>query len=110
VAACEAAREGVWLQRLLVDINLGSERPLRIMCDNQSAIQLIKNPVFHQRTKHIDVRFHFVRELQEKGDINVIYVSTDNQLADPFTKPLPNPRFSILRELAGIVPVPTDLN
>lgn len=79
------------------------------MCDNQSAIHLIKNPVFHQRTKHIDVRYHFIRELQENGDININFVPTENQLADPFTKPLPNPRFSILRELAGIVAVPTDL-
>jgi hypothetical protein len=109
VAACEAAREGVWLQRLLRDINMVSERPLELQCDNQSAIQLIKNPVFHQRTKHIDVRYHFIRELQEKGDINVTYVPTEKQLADPLTKPLPNPRFSLLRELTGIVAVPTNL-
>jgi hypothetical protein len=86
-----------------------SERPLELQCDNQSAIQLIKNPVFHQRTKHIDVRYHFIRELQEKGDINVTYVPTEKQLADPLTKPLPNPRFSLLRELTGIVAVPTNL-
>lgn len=110
VAACEAAREGVWIKRLLImDMNLGSEKLLLVMCDNQSAIQLIKNPVFHHRTKHIDIRYHFIRELQENGEINVNYVSTENQLANPFTKPLPNPRFSVLRELAGIVAVLFDL-
>ncbi len=76
------------------------------MCDNQSAIQLIRNPVFHQRTKHIDVRYYFVRERQEAGDVDVSYISTKDQLADPLTKVLPNPRFSELRQLIGIVSVP----
>lgn len=92
-----------------MDMNLGSEKPLLIMCDNQSAIQLMKNPLFHQRMKHINVRCHFIRELQETGEINVNYVSTENQLADPFTKHLPNHRFSVLRELSGIIAVPIDL-
>ena len=83
--------------------------PIRIMCDNQSAIALIKNPVHHQRSKHIEVRYYFVRERQEAGDIDVQYISTDCQLADNLTKPLPNPRFSALRELMGIVEVPLNL-
>ena len=91
------------------DLDPGFKGPIPMMCDNQSAIQLIKNPVHHQKTKHIDVRYCFVREHQELGDINVIYVPTKSQLADSLTKPLPNPRFSCLRELSGIVPVPTDL-
>jgi hypothetical protein len=81
-----------------------------LMCDNQSTIQLIRNPVFHQRTKHIDVNYYFVRETQEAGDIDVSYISTNDQLADPLTKILPNPRFSILRELMGILPVPSKQN
>ena len=109
VAACEATKEGVWLGRLMSDLDPGFKGPIPMMCDNQSAIQLIKNPVHHQRTKHIDVRYCFVREHQELGDINVTYVPTKSQLADSLTKPLPNPRFSCLRELSGIVPVPTDL-
>ena len=70
-------------------------------------IELIKNPRFHQRTKHVDIRFHFIREHQEAKEIEVAYIPTDNQLADPFTKPLPNPRFSNLRSLIGIVVTPS---
>ena len=109
VAACETTREGIWLQRLLKDLSQGPADPITIMCDNQSAIQLIKNPVFHQRTKHIDVRFHFIREHLEAGNIKVLYVPTNDQIADPFTKPLPNPRFSVIRTQMGIVAVPTNL-
>ena len=76
------------------------------MCDNQSAIRLVKNPELHQRTKHIDTRFHFIRQHYEAKDIDILYIPTEKQLADPFTKPLPNPRFSTLRDAAGIVAVP----
>lgn len=74
IAACEATKEGVWLQRLLKEITPGPVGPMPLLCDNQSAIQLIKNPVFHQRTKHIDVRYNFIREHQENGIIDVKYI------------------------------------
>lgn len=109
VASSEATREGVWLGRLMGDITPGWKGPIRIMCDNKSAVDLIKNPVYHQRSKHIDVRYYFVRERQEAGDIDVQQISTYDQLADPLTKPLPNPRFSSLRLSMGIVDVPIDL-
>lgn len=71
--------------------------------DNQSAIQLAKNPVYHKRTKHIDVHYHFVREKVEDKSITVKYVPSEYQLADIFTKALPRERFSDLRKelLAG---------
>jgi hypothetical protein len=106
VAACEAAKEAVWLKRLMKNAMPEWDESIPVMCDNQSTIQLIRNPVFHQRTKHIDVKYYFVRERQEAGDIYVSYISTNDQLADPLTKILPNPRFSSLRELMGILPVP----
>lgn len=65
--------------------------------DNQSAIRLVKNPEFHKRTKHIDVRYHFIREKYEAGMFELTYVSSDEQLADIFTKPLPRRRFELLR-------------
>jgi hypothetical protein len=77
--------------------------PIRIIFDNKSVIALIKNPVHHQRSKHIKVRYYFVQERQEAGDIEVQYISTDIQLVDSLTKPLPNPRFSALRKLMGIL-------
>jgi hypothetical protein len=106
IAACEATKEGIWIRRLLLELFPEWNKPIPIKCDNQSAIGLIKNPRFHQRTKHVDIRFHFIREHHEAKEIEVTYISTDNQLADPFTKPLPNPRFSNLRNLIGIVLAP----
>lgn len=81
--------------------------PLPLMCDNMSPIDLIKNPKFHQRTKHIDVRYHFIRAQQESNEIDVKYVTTAEQLADSFTKPLAFSRFSELRNAIAVVPTPT---
>ena len=60
-----------------------------ILCDNTSAINISKNPIQHSRTKHIEIRHHFLRDHSQKGDIVLEYISTDRQLADIFTKPLP---------------------
>ena len=70
--------------------------------DSTSAISLARNPVLHSRTKHIDVRFHFLRNHYEKGDIDLIHVATENQLADIFTKPLELSAFSRLRGELGV--------
>jgi hypothetical protein len=64
-----------------------------LLCDNESAIRMADNPVEHSRTKHIDIRHHFLRDHQQKGDIEVFYISTENQLVDIFTKPLDEKTF-----------------
>jgi hypothetical protein len=64
-----------------------------LLCDNENAILLVDNPVEHSRTKHIDIRHHFLRDHQQRGDIDVCHISTENQLADIFTKPLDDKRF-----------------
>ena len=74
-----------------------------LLIDNQSAIQLCKNPVFHGRSKHIETRFHFIRENVESGKVAVRHVKTDNQLADIMTKPIGRVRFQQLRLKIGIV-------
>jgi hypothetical protein len=58
-----------------------------LICDNECAIRMVYNPVEHSRTKHTDIRYHFLRHHQQKGDIEIAYVSTHNKLADIFTKP-----------------------
>jgi hypothetical protein len=68
-----------------------------LLCDNESAIRMANNPIEHSRTKHIDIRYHFLRDHQQKGDIEIAYVSTHNQLADIFTKLLDEKTFTKLR-------------
>jgi hypothetical protein len=68
-----------------------------LMCDSSSAICLAQNPIFHERTKHIKVRHHFLRDHVEKGDIEKKYINTERQLADIFTKPLDATHFAPLR-------------
>jgi hypothetical protein len=68
-----------------------------LMCDSSSAICLAQNPVFHERAKHIKVRYHFLRDHVEKGDIEMRYIETERKLTDIFIKPLDKTRFASLR-------------
>lgn len=102
VAASITSREAVWLRRLLSEIECPCKEATTIYVDNQSAIRLVKNPEFHKRTKHIDVRYHFVREKVHSGELSVEYLQTKEQKADIFTKALPKNRFCKLREDIGV--------
>ena len=82
----------------------GKGGPIIIYCDNQSAIQLVHHSDQRPKTKHNDVRYHFIRLQQATGEIDMQYVNTNGQLADILTKALPGPRFSIIQEALGIVP------
>lgn len=87
MALCEATKEAIWLKNLMRDLGEVQESTV-IWCDNQSAIKLTINHQFHQRTKHIDIRFHFIREAEENKLIQVKYIDTKEQLVDILTKPL----------------------
>jgi len=80
-----------------------------IKCDSTSAINLSKNPVFHSRTKYIEIRHHFLRDHVLKGDYVLEFVDTKNQLADIFTKPLPKDSFYTIRRELGLLDA-SDLN
>jgi hypothetical protein len=103
VASAAGACQAMWLIRLLGDI-IGKEvqQPILKM-DNQSAIALSKNPVLHDRSKHIDTKFHFIRDCMDSGRICVDYASTQEQLADILTKLLGRARFCEFRDMIGIV-------
>lgn len=96
VAASTAAKEAMWLRKLLHDIGYPCASETTLYIDNQSAIQLIKNPVYHKRIKHIDVRYHYIREKVENKDLAIEYIPSENQRADILTKALPKERFGKL--------------
>lgn len=88
IAAANCACQTVWLRRVLEKIELPQSMTSLIYCDNSSTIKLSKNLVLHGRSKHIDIRFHFLRDLVNQGIIELSYCSTDKQIADTMTKAL----------------------
>ncbi|MCO5567666.1 hypothetical protein L7F22_021360 [Adiantum nelumboides] len=98
VAACEVA----WLELLLGDLGIQVQRPVVIHCNNLSSIQLARNPVFHVRTKHIEVHYNFIRERVLDGSIDLTFVRTDEQVADIFTKALGAEKLRQFRAMLGV--------
>lgn len=103
MAACEGAKEALWLQQLLADIGYFQNSPTVLNVDNQGAIRLIGNPELHHSTKHIDIRIHFIRDLQKNKTIEFKYVNTELQRADILTKPLTIQRFKNNLHLLGML-------
>ena len=91
----------LWIKQQLNDYGINF-KTVPIKCDNTSAINLTKNPVHHSRSKHIEIRHHFIRDHVNNGDINVEFVPTENQFADIFTKPLEKIKFEFIRNDLGI--------
>ena len=104
IALCSAAQETVWLRKLFADLDMTQVEPTTVYEDNQGAICLAKNPTNHSRTKHIDVKYHFTREMVESGVMKVDYVSTSDMVADTLTKALPRPSFEKHRLSMGVEP------
>ena len=88
--------QALWIKQQMEDYSLYFDH-IPINCDNTSAINLSKNPIQYIRTKHIEIRHHFLRDYVQKENIELIYVHTDNQLADIFTKPFYEKRFCFIR-------------
>ena len=97
IAASEAAKEAIYLKRFATELGLADESPIKLYGDNRGAIDLAYNPEHHSRTKHIDRRHFYIREMVENNEIVVPYVSTDENLADFFTKPLMAKKFFPMR-------------
>ena len=108
-AMAHVTSELLWLRMLLSEIGLSTSEPSILYCDNQSAIHIVNNPVFHERTKHIEVDCHFIREKVQKGEITLQHTRTKDQLADIFTKSLRGNRVNFLCNKLGLfdIYVPT---
>ena len=102
VALSAAAQEAVWLQQHSSDLLNKTIRETTILEDNQSAVCLAKNQQVHGRTKHIEIKYHFIRDLVEAGRIKLTYCPSEDMVADMLTKGLPIKQFEKLRRLAGI--------
>ena len=91
VAACEAAKEGVWLRKFLTDLEVvpDMDKPITLFCDNSGAVANSKDPRSHKRGKHIERKYHLIREIVQRGDVVVTKIASEDNIADPFTKTLP---------------------
>ena len=93
ITLAHSVKEGVWLRYLISEILDTKPTTMGVNCDNQGAIALTKDNKFHQRSKHIDIHYHYIREAVEDEQIKVSYIPTDQNPADIFTKPLPKTKF-----------------
>lgn len=103
----EACKELVWITRLLIELGFSIKKPVRLYCDNQAALHIARNPVFHERTKHIEKDCHFVRDLLKAGLIATSYVRSSLQPADIMTKSLCRPQFESLLSKLGVLDLHT---
>lgn len=101
-AIADATAELIWLQVLLRELGITLQRSPTLWCDNIGATYLSANPIFHRRSKHVEVDYHFVRERVSSRQLDVRIISTKDQVADIMTKPLPRPSFSSLRRNMNI--------
>ena len=102
ISAGSCCAQLLWMKATLNDFGIKFKN-VPLLCDTESAIKMTQNPVQHSRTKHIDIRHHFIRDRQQKGDISIESIGTKDQLADIFTKPLDEKRFCKLRNELNIL-------
>ena len=104
IAACEAAKEAVWLKKFLTDLEVvpGMDKPITLFCDNSGAVANSKEPRSHKRGKHIERKYHLIREIVHRGDVAVTKIPTLDNLADPFTKTLTEKQFNKHLEGMGL--------
>jgi len=108
VAACEAAKEAVWLRNFLIDLEVvpNMSKPITLYCDNSGAVANPREPRSHKRRKHIERKYHLIREIVHRGDVIVTQIASTHNVADPFTKPLTAKVFEGHLESLGLRDMP----
>ena len=104
IAASEAVKEVVWIRKFVSELGVvpSASSPVDLYCDNSGAIVQAKEPRSHQKSKHILRRYHLIREIIVRGDVKICKVHTDSNIADPLTKPLPQPKHEAHTRAMGI--------
>ena len=97
IAASMCSCQGLWLRKLLKDMKIQKTEAINILVDNKSAISFAKNPIDHGGSKHIETRYHFIRDKVSKGKVKLLYCKLEDNLADLLTKPLKKNKFEDLR-------------
>jgi len=103
IAVATYCTQVLWMIHTLADLEVKYTAPIPIHCDNTSAISVSKNPVFHSKTKHIPIKYHFLREQVTNQIVQVHYIPTTEQIADIFTKSLAKTLFEYLRQKLGVI-------
>ncbi|XP_050916777.1 secreted RxLR effector protein 161-like [Lathyrus oleraceus] len=103
IAGALSAYQAIWLMNLLQDLKIKDNKHVKLMINNKSTISLAKNPMLHGRSKHIDTKFHFLRNQVHNGVLEVVHCSTQKQLADVLTKTIKTEHFVHLRDEIGVV-------
>ena len=102
MALSEACSEVAWLTSLQKEIGYGTGTPTPLVSDNQGGIFLAINPAHDRRLKHVDIRYHFIREFVESKRVSIVYISTEDMITDIFTKPLGRVKFEKFRKQLGL--------
>jgi hypothetical protein len=100
---CSANCEAIWLCKLLTGLFDLEMEATTILCDNQRCIKMTEIPIFHDRSKHIEIRYHYIRDTVQRGSVKLQYVSTDEHVSDVLTKPLSSVKFENFLDKLGIV-------
>ena len=96
VAATAAVNQALWLKKILIDLYMEPTGSIEVLVDNQAAIAISHNPVFHGKSKHFNIKFFLLREVQKDGDVIFVYCKTKEKWVNLFTKPLPVSKFELL--------------
>ena len=103
IVAAATRNQAIWLRKVLCDLHQFPKGSTVIKVDNKSTISMAKNPVQHGRTKHINVKFHAIRQAEKEGSVQLIHCRSDEQSADIMTKALPRERFEVLKTALGVL-------